>query len=60
MNVYFSCNITFVYDLVNLGPSYGLISPSHASVSTRVVSMIEQIKSLRSLIFEIYASLKTY
>lgn len=37
MNMYFSC---FVYDLVNLGPSYSLISPSHAPVSTIVVSMI--------------------
>lgn len=37
----FSCSIiTFVCDLVNLGPSYSLISPSHAPVSTGVVFMI--------------------
>lgn len=56
MNVFF-----LQYYLVNLGASNSLFSPSHAPVSTRVVSMIvREIKSLRSLIFEIRASWKTY
>lgn len=37
---FFFCNITLVYDLVNLGPSYSLVYPFHALVSDAVVSMV--------------------
>lgn len=36
----FSLNTTLVCNLVNLEPSYSLISPSHAPVSNRVCSVI--------------------
>jgi len=34
------CNITLVYDLVNLEPSYSLVYPFHTSVSDAVLSMV--------------------
>lgn len=34
------CNISLVYNLVNLSPSYSLVYPFHAPVSDAVVSMV--------------------
>lgn len=54
------CNITLVYNLVNLGHSYSLIYPFQALVSDAVVSMVVRADEIpRSLICEIYGFLKT-